>query len=165
MEVLMSLAERKRPKAVDRFWSQVSVQPRTAHAYVSLLGLKTYETSQLHSLVREGLSFETFERLRRVLDLPATSAAVLLQIPTRTLARRKESKRFEPEESDRLMRLSRLVGLALQLFEGDLEEMRAWLTTPHTALADQTPLEFATTEVGAREVENLIGRLEHGIAL
>lgn len=70
-----------------------------------------------HSRVREGLSFESFERLRAVLDLPASRAAELLQIPARTLNRRKEAKRFEPEESDRLVRLSRLVGLALQLFE------------------------------------------------
>jgi putative toxin-antitoxin system antitoxin component (TIGR02293 family) len=161
----MSLTETSRPKAVDRYWRQVTADPQRAHAYVSLLGLRTYDTAQLHSRVREGLSYEAFERLRRVLNLPASGAAKLVQIPPRTLARRKEAKRFEPEESDRLIRLSRLVGLALQLFEGDLEETRSWLTTAHTALADQAPLEFATTGIGAREVENLIGRLEHGIPL
>jgi len=161
----MSHAETSRPKAVDRYWRQVTADPHRAHAYVSLLGLRTYDTAQLHSRVREGLSYEAFERLRRVLDLPASGAGKVVQIPPRTLARRKEAKKFEPEESDRLIRLSRLVGLALQLFEGDLEETRSWLTTPHTALADQTPLEFATTEIGAREVENMIGRLEHGIPL
>lgn len=161
----MSVAEGTRPKTVDRFWRQVSADPHRAHAYVSLLGLRTYETAQLHSRVREGLSYETFERLRRVLDLTASRTADLLQIPTRTLARRRAARKFEPEESDRLIRLSRLVGLALQLFEGDLEEMRSWLTTAHTALDQQTPLDFATTEIGAREVENLIGRLEHGIPL
>jgi putative toxin-antitoxin system antitoxin component (TIGR02293 family) len=161
----MSLAEKSRPKAVDRFWRQVEADPHSAHAYVSLLGLRTYETAKLHSRVREGLSFEAFEQLRRVLDLPASRAAELLRIPPRTLARRREAKRFDPEESDRLIRLSRLVGLALQLFEGDAVEMRSWLTTPHSALAGQAPVEFATTEIGAREVENLIGRLEHGIPL
>lgn len=161
----MSLAERSRPKSVDRYWRQVRTEPHRAHAYVSLLGLRTYETAELHSRVQQGLSYESFERLRVVLDLPASRAAELLRIPPRTLARRKEAKRFEPEESDRLVRLSRLIGLALQLFEGDLEDMRAWLTTPHTALADQSPLEFASTEIGAREVENMIGRLEHGIPL
>jgi len=159
----MSLAEKARPKEVDRYWRQITMDPYRAHAYVSLLGLRTYETALLHSRVREGLSYEAFERLRQVLDLSASRAAEFLQIPPRTLARRREAKRFAPEESDRLIRLSRLVGLALQLFEGDLEGMRAWLITRHAALAHQAPLEFATTEVGAREVENLIGRLEHGI--
>jgi putative toxin-antitoxin system antitoxin component (TIGR02293 family) len=161
----MSIAGRSRPKTVDRFWHQIKTDPHRAHAHVSLLGLRTYDTVQLHSRVRDGLSYEAFERLRRVLDLPASRAGEILQIPPRTLARRKEAKKFDPEESDRLVRLSRLVGLALQLFEGDLEEMRFWLTTPHASLANQAPLEFATTEIGAREVENLIGRIEHGIPL
>ncbi|MEJ2218348.1 MAG: DUF2384 domain-containing protein [Gemmatimonadota bacterium] len=161
----MSVAEKSRPKTVERYWHQVETEHQGAHTYVALLGLRTYGTAELHARVREGLSYESFERLRRVLDLPASRASELLQIPTRTLTRRKEAKRFEPEESDRLIRLSRLVGLALQLFEGDLEATRSWLKTPHAALADQTPLEFATTEVGSREVENLIGRLEHGIPL
>ncbi|MEX2528589.1 MAG: antitoxin Xre-like helix-turn-helix domain-containing protein [Gemmatimonadota bacterium] len=161
----MTVTEASRPGTVDRFWSRVSTDPQGAHAYVSLLGLRTFETARLHARVRQGLSYEAFERLRRVLDLPASRAAQLLQIPTRTLARRKEARKFEPEESDRLIRLSRLVGLALQLFEGDLDEMRSWLTTTHTALAHHTPLEFATTEIGSREVENLMGRLEHGIPL
>jgi putative toxin-antitoxin system antitoxin component (TIGR02293 family) len=64
-----------------------------------------------------------------------------------------------------LVRLSRVVGLALQLFEGGLEEARVWLLSPHAALGNAIPLEFAANEVGAREVENLIGRLEHGIPL
>jgi putative toxin-antitoxin system antitoxin component (TIGR02293 family) len=161
----MTLADRTRSKEAERYWRDArSAGPKT-HAYVSLLGLQTFESAELHSKVRRGLSYESFERLRRVLDLSASRAGELVQIPPRTLARRKELKRFEPEESDRLIRLSRLVGAALELFEGDVGDMRAWLTTPHAALGEQTPLDFATTDIGAREVENLIGRLEHGIPL
>jgi putative toxin-antitoxin system antitoxin component (TIGR02293 family) len=111
------------------------------------------------------LSYEAFERLRRTLDLPASHLAELLRIPARTLGRRKQARRLDPDESDRLVRVSRLVGLALQLFEGDLDEARSWLTTRHDALAQQAPLAFAGTEVGSREVENLIGRLEHGVPI
>lgn len=161
----MSLAEGSRPRAVDRFWRQINREPHPVHAYVSLLGLRTFETAELHSRIREGLSYDAFDRLRAVLDLPAARFGEILRIPPRTLARRKDAKRLEPEESDRLLRLARLIGLALQLFEGDLEDTRTWLTSPHSALAEETPLEFATTEVGAREVEHLIGRLEHGIPL
>ena len=150
---------------VDRFWHHVRKGPRSEHFHVSLLGLRTFGTAELHSRLEEGLSYEALERLRRVLDLPLSRVSALLQIPPRTLARRKEAKRLQPDESDRLVRLSRLVGLALQLFEGDLEETRNWLNAPHGALSGETPLEFATTGVGAREVENLIGRLEHGIPL
>lgn len=161
----MNATRTLRPDSVDRYWRQLSSDPHRAHAYVALLGLRTHDPAQLHLRVREGLSYEAFERLQRVLDLPASETTGLLQIPSRTLARRKEAGRLDPDESDRLIRLARLVGLALQLFEGDLDETRSWLGTAQVALAGQTPLAFATTEIGAREVENLIGRLEHGIPL
>ncbi len=150
---------------VDRFWARVKKGSTGEHPYVSLLGLRTFGTAELHSRLEEGLSYQALERLRRVLDLPLSRISELLQIPPRTLARRKEAKRLQPDESDRLVRLSRLVGFALQLFEGDLPGTRGWLTTPHAALGGETPLDFAKTGVGAREVENLIGRLEHGIPL
>lgn len=150
---------------VDRFWSQVEQKPRREHGYVALLGLRTYETGPLHSRLEEGLSYQALERLREVLDVSAREIADLLRISPRTLARRKDSGRLQPDESDRLLRLSRLVGLTLKLFEGDLDQSRFWLANPHQALANESPLTFATTEVGAREVEHLIGRLEHGVAL
>lgn len=150
---------------VDRFWSQVEQRPRREHLHVTLLGLRTYETGSLHSRLEEGLSYQALERLRQVVDVPIRDIADLLRISPRTLARRKESGKLQPDESDRLLRLSRLVGLTLELFEGDLEEARSWLSSPHQALGDESPLAFATTEVGAREVEHLIGRLEHGVVL
>ncbi len=159
----MTLADRTGSRDAERYWRQVSSAPLKAHAYVSLLGLRIFETAELHSRLQQGLSYGAFERLRRVLDLSAARAGELLKIPPRTLARRKEAKRFGPEESDRLVRLSRVVGVSLELFEGDIDEMRTWLATPHAALNGETPLDFATTDVGAREVENLIGRLEHGV--
>lgn len=161
----MTTAATSGSATVDRFWSQVKKGPGGAHLYVSLLGLRTFGTAELHSRLEGGLSYESLERLRRVLDLPLSRISELLQIPPRTLARRKDAKRLQPDESDRLVRLSRLVGLALQLFEGDLSETRGWLTTSQAALGGETPLDFGTTGVGAREVENLIGRLEHGIPL
>ncbi|MFH1762850.1 MAG: antitoxin Xre-like helix-turn-helix domain-containing protein [Gemmatimonadota bacterium] len=161
----MATVEKSGLANVDRFWRHVRKGPRGEHVHVSLLGLRTFGTAELHSRLEEGLSYEALERLRRVLDLPLSRISELLQISPRTLARRKEAKRLQPDESDRLVRLSRLVGLALQLFEGDLNNTRSWLAAPHAALAGEAPLEFATTGVGAGEVENLIGRLEHGIPL
>jgi putative toxin-antitoxin system antitoxin component (TIGR02293 family) len=148
---------------VDRLKRSLAAGTPPRHFYVALLGLSTYDSMELHERVEQGLSFEALERLRRALDLPLSRFAELVKIPPRTLARRKEAKRLQPEESDRLLRLSKIVGLAIQLFEGGLEEARAWLLSPHPALGNAAPLEFAANEVGAREVENLIGRLEHGI--
>lgn len=150
---------------VDRYWRLVNEGTGREHGYAALLGLRTYDPVRLHTRVEEGLSYAALVRLRRALDLPVSRISELLRIPPRTLARRKEARRLEPDESDRLLRLSRLVGLALRLFEGDLPATRGWLTTPHPALGGEEPLQLATTEVGARQVEQLIGRLEHGVPL
>jgi putative toxin-antitoxin system antitoxin component (TIGR02293 family) len=66
-------------------------------------------------------------------------------------------------EPDRLIRLAGLFGRALDLFEGDAGAAREWLTTPQRALRYVAPLELGTTDIGATEVENLIGRPEYGI--
>ena len=133
------------------------------HFYVALLGLRSYQPLTLDRLVRRGLGYSAFSRFQRNTGLPASTLAELIQIPTRTLARRKTEGRFGPEESDRLVRASRLFGRTMELFEGNAVEARAWLTAPQLALGGRLPLELGRTDVGAVEVENLLGRLEHGI--
>ena len=133
------------------------------HSYVVLLGLRTFDTGKLLKSVEEGLSFSAFERFQRNIELPVAVLTALVQIPLRTLTRRKEQGRLQPDESDRLVRASRIFGKALELFEGDPEAARSWLSGSQTALGGAIPLNIAKSELGAREVENLIGRLEHGV--
>lgn len=133
------------------------------YAHVALLGLRTYEPLRIYRSVRRGLSYAVFEHFQRNTALSTQALADLLQIPPRTLARRKAAGRLDPVESDRLVRASRIFGRALELFEGDTEAARHWLTTAQTGLGGLVPLELATTDVGATEVEQLIGRLEYGI--
>jgi putative toxin-antitoxin system antitoxin component (TIGR02293 family) len=161
----MTTAAKSGIRNVDRFWRNVEQHAEGEHLYVDLLGLRTYETVDLHSRIEEGLSYDSLERLQQVLEVPISELGRFVRISPRTLARRKEVGRLQPDESDQLLRLSRLVGLALQLFEGSLEEARSWLQTPNLALGGGSPLGFATTDVGARAVEQLIGRLEHGVGL
>ncbi len=132
-------------------------------AYARLLGLRVAEGSDLVERVEAGFSYAAFESLRRNLGLPIEELAEIAQIPLRTLARRRVAGRFSKEESDRLLRTSRVFAKALALFERDLARARGWLETPARALGGRAPRDLATTDVGAREVEDLIGRLEHGV--
>ncbi len=133
------------------------------HFYVALLGLRAYGPLALDRQVRKGLGYSAFARFQRNTGIPASAIAELIQVPARTLTRRKSEGRFAPEESDRLVRASRVFGRAMELFEGDGSAARAWLTAPQPALGGLVPLALAGTEVGAGEVDSLIGRLEHGI--
>ena len=67
------------------------------------------------------------------------------------------------DESDRLLRAARVLDRAIALFDGDRKAALEWLGSPLRALGGESPLDVATTDLGARQVENLIGRLEHGV--
>ena len=129
----------------------------------SSLGMKTRRTDDWIRELQRGLPYAALKTFSDVTGWPVSAIAAALEIPERTLARRRTSGRLAPEESERLFRLSRIFEKAVDLFEGDPAAATAWLSTPRQALSDQTPLSYARTELGAREVENLMGRLEHGV--
>ena len=62
-----------------------------------------------------------------------------------------------------MLRMSRIFEKALELFEGDIASAVNFLTTPKKAFGGRVPVEYSRTELGAREVETLIGRLEYGV--
>jgi len=116
--------------------------------------------------VKQGLPLREFDALREMLDLTVEDLATRVGISAATLSRRRresEGGRLDPEHSDRLMRYARLYWQAVQLLGGHEESARAWLKRPARALDGATPLDFADTEVGGREVETLIQRLEQGV--
>ncbi|TAH34901.1 MAG: DUF2384 domain-containing protein [Planctomycetota bacterium] len=128
-----------------------------------LLGLRKADPVALAQAVEAGFAYAALERFARCADLSVSLVAEAIRLPQRTLARRKAKGRLQPEESDRLLRTSQIFGRALELFEGDRAAAKTWLGTPQRALGGAVPLRFAATDVGAREVDDLIGRLEHGI--
>lgn len=131
--------------------------------YVSLLGLRLRDPIQISRRVEKGLAFKALERFQKNTGLSTSDLADVVVIKMRTLQRRKEQGRLEPEESDRLMRVSRIFGKALELFEGNSEAARQWLFTRQRAFGGERPMVLAKTDLGAREVEALIDRLEHGV--
>lgn len=134
-----------------------------SHEYLLLLGLRSTDTAALVKRLEEGISYAAFEKLKRSLKVSSRELAEVVLITQRTLARRKRAGRFAPDESDRLVRVSRVFARSIELFEGDVEGARSWLMRPVLALGGAVPFEMLKTEVGAREVENLITRLEHGV--
>lgn len=128
----------------------------------TLMQLEVDSEGDLIAALRQGLPVETFHTLQRRLNLPTTLLAEALAIPPRTLTRRVEGGRFTPQESERLLRLARVVDKAEQLF-GEPEDVRAYLTRPVRGLGGQTPLQMLDTELGTRQVEDLIMRLVHGV--
>ena len=129
----------------------------------SSLGLSADSTPHLIRELRRGLSFRALESLSSESGIPVRELASVIGIPDRTLARRKVTGRLATGESERLLRISRIFESAVAMFGGDVSGAVAWLGTPRRALAGHAPLAYSATELGAREVENLVGQLAHGI--
>jgi len=113
--------------------------------------------------VRHGLKYMAVNHLQKKLNLSDKEVSHYLSIPLSTLYRRKKDNRLQMDESDRIVRLARLTDQAMNLMDGDEDAMREWMLTPQEILGDESPLEHAITELGARDVEDLIGRLKHGV--
>jgi putative toxin-antitoxin system antitoxin component (TIGR02293 family) len=106
-----------------------------------------------------GLAFGEFEALRRQLDLSLDELSARLGLSRATIEQRKASGRLTTEESGKVVSFARLLGHAVHLF-GGLDEARQWLKAPQRGLHGAVPLEYAQTEFGAREVENLLTQLD-----
>ena len=127
------------------------------------IGLDLRSTDDLIEHVKRGLPPSVFDLLRDELGLAADTLADLAGVSTRTLARsKKKDQLLAPGTSERLVRFARLYEIAAETLGGE-EEARHWLKTPKVALGGHTPLDYADTELGAREVENLLGRLAYGV--
>jgi len=118
--------------------------------------------TQLIQSIEDGLPISDFKKLQDSLDLPDKDLAKYIRIPKSTLALRKKRGKFSFEESERLLRLQRLFEKALEVFKS-AELAKKWLKQDAYGLGDIPPLEYAATEIGAREVEDLLGRIEHGV--
>ena len=121
-----------------------------------------FTPARLIELLRAGLPLRELEALQTSLALPMEKLFPLLGISKATLHRRKAGGRLAPAESDRVVRFARLMGRAVAVLESEAHA-RQWLSTPQFGLGGAVPLEYAETELGAREVEDLLGRLEQGV--
>jgi putative toxin-antitoxin system antitoxin component (TIGR02293 family) len=128
----------------------------------TLLGVKPAADGsrlRLAYSIERGLPVSALDKLAESVAPQDTSFKFRL-IPKATLERRRKSvsKRLTSEEGDRLARLAKVFGFALDIYQ-DAGKARAFLSRPHAMLDDKPPLEVAlATGPGADMVINLLGR-------
>ena len=128
----------------------------------AILGRGAEAEHELIPLLRQGLPFTALERTLEAFSLSREEVAEVLDLPARTLTRRKQTKRLAPPESDRLYRFSRVLAHAEQAL-GSRAKATQWLHRPNRALNGATPLTLLDTDIGATQVDDVLGRLEHGV--
>ncbi len=115
----------------------------------------------LRKAIREGFPPGVVGKVMQSSGLTLKEVADALDLSTRSLQRRRKSGRLARFESDRLYRLARIVALAGE-YLGDAARARRWLKRPNRALGGIAPVEALDTELGARTVENILGRIAYG---
>lgn len=119
--------------------------------------------SDLRTLTREGLPVSALTSLADSLSLERKTLARVVGVSERTLSRRiSHHERLSSDESDRTVRLARVVALAIDTL-GSLEKASTWLRAANATLDGQVPLDLLDTDTGVRSVETILGRIAWGV--
>lgn len=116
----------------------------------------------LAEAIQDGLSFGAFEYVLRSDDLDPSEAYQLVGSRRTLMRKKKECKDLSPAESDRLARVVRIIARTEEAL-GDRAKARRWLRKTNRALAGRRPLDLLDSDAGARSVERVLGRIEHGV--
>lgn len=128
-----------------------------------VLGRRVTTMRELDALIRDGMPKSALDTFIDTVGGTARGAyAVQLRnrIVPRATYRRVE--RFNLQVSETTERMARLYAMALAVFE-EPDLAARFLSTPHPELGDRSPFEAALTEIGGREVEEVIERGLHGL--
>ena len=128
-----------------------------------VLGKAIKKSDDLALLVRKGLPAGSVTALAEKLHVGNNVLSRKLGIPQRTLTRRlSQSSLLTPAESDRTVRIARVYAHAMEMI-GDENKAIEWLGTPNRALGGAQPLDQLDTDLGARAVEDILGRIAYGV--
>lgn len=120
------------------------------------------DPTAMRAIVKEGLEIEWFDDLAKLFGTSGAAFGTIVGIDPRTLTRRRREGRLTPRESNALYHLAVLYEHALDVL-GDPETVRNWFNTPEPDFFEMSPLALLDTAPGMKEVDHLLGRIEHGV--
>jgi putative toxin-antitoxin system antitoxin component (TIGR02293 family) len=127
------------------------------------IGVEDQQTDRI-AAVHQGFYTQVYHHLVKKAALSQAEFAHVTAIPVSTLKRRlKQDNRFTTTESDVMYRLAALIKQATELFAGDEQKAQNWLQTKVYGLNNKRPIDMVATSVDFKVVEDLIGRVRHGI--
>lgn len=129
---------------------------------VSVLGVNVSSERDLEKVILDGLPSQA---VIKIIDriYPGQTDKYYQLVPRSTLLRRqKEGSLLSLEESQKVERIARVFSFAIEVW-GSENKAREFMKKPHPMLDDRTPFEASLNELGARQVEQILGRLMFGV--
>jgi putative toxin-antitoxin system antitoxin component (TIGR02293 family) len=142
-EVFLSVPEHKKPD-------------------LKVIGFKSNDVLGQVAELKEGLPSGIVDALGRELEISRKELARVAGVAERTLIRKIQDGRLTADQSERMARVARLLGRAIEVL-GNKERALRWLKAHRSYFGGRPPLDFADTELGCQEVFNLLGRIEYGV--
>jgi putative toxin-antitoxin system antitoxin component (TIGR02293 family) len=113
-------------------------------------------------VIRQGIPKKAIDKLMEITNLTTAEMALIMRLSDRTLRRYKPQTLLNPEQSERVVELTRLYSRGEEAF-GNLESFKEWMNSTVMALGNKKPKEFLDTSLGIDILMNELGRIEHGI--
>lgn len=130
--------------------------------FAKVVPLHQWSSDQKIKVIKEGISKEELENLKRQSELDYNTLAKILGVTKATLHSKKGSARFDAYVSERILLLADVYSFGYTVFK-EREKFNRWMKTPNRALGGIAPLSMAETVYGTDEVKNLIGRIYYGV--
>ena len=128
----------------------------------AILKIGAKDSREAVEATRRGLAVGSVDELLQ--SGRATPAEIdRIVIPRKTLSHRRKIGVLTPDQSDRLIRLARVIAAAEETF-GSQDKAARWLRRPTSALDGDAPISLLDTGEGSRQVEDLLARIDHGLA-
>ncbi|MFD2574561.1 antitoxin Xre/MbcA/ParS toxin-binding domain-containing protein [Spirosoma soli] len=112
---------------------------------------------------RQGVLRAEADQVAALVGLTDLEMARILNMSDRNLHRLKPQDRLSRDASERLLLLTNLLRHGLDVFDEDAETLADWLHAPIRELNAQSPLQLLDTTTGFGLVDDVLGRIEHGI--
>lgn len=125
--------------------------------------IQTYPPYAVIHKSREGVLRAEVDTVSALVGLTDKDMARLLNMSERNLHRLRSDERLGRDASERLLLLTNLLRHALEVFDEDAETVLEWLRTPIRELNGQAPLQLLDITTGFGLVDDVLGRIEHGI--
>lgn len=117
----------------------------------------------LITLSNEGISKASFDALASHIGVSKKSFAEdILDVSVKTIERKKSTDRLDKRTSSHVIEIAKVAEHAIEVFE-DQTKAAKWLNTPNRALNNMKPVELFSTYTGIGMVDDVLGRIEHGI--
>ena len=130
------------------------------------LTFKSLDNNDIFKLInatREGVNYDTFDRLSGSFPLSSADWSRILNVSERTIQRyKREKKKFDSIHTERLLLIMLLFNKGTEVF-GNTTNFISWINSKNISLGGIAPISLLDNSFGINMVKDELVKIEHGI--